>query len=163
MIVQGLTRGGVAYQMKSSITIMSSGNRMYSCYYFKDITITMDSTPEIYIASEIPENTCLYREVMNHELTHYNIIRDVIRDYIPAFWSQLNGLVARVQVLGPFQGNSQAQAMQQMKSYIDSIFHGIQPQMGRDMNNRHARLDTKAEYERVKAACPQDLKYMKHF
>lgn len=124
-----------------------------SCVSFSSIHVTMETSPVIYVAADIPQGSCLYREVYNHELKHYNVENVLVRDYRVMIHNQLAEFAQARGTIGPF-GSQYTQKLQaDLTKQIEMILTAIKVRMDQERVQLQGMIDTREEYQRVAAAC----------
>lgn len=154
--VNGLMRGSITTETKMGIAWQRLSNGEDNCHWFNTIDLTLKLSPTIFIASEIPETTCLYREVLKHEYTHYKTDLQIAQDYQAVFQQEIANFMRQTGVIGPFPAAMQPQAKQELVRRLEAVVHIVSERMNADRIRRQALIDTREEYERVVRACPGD-------
>ncbi len=131
--------------------IETEGRDGARCVGYKDgeITLTLGST--IHVAREIPEDSCLYREVLAHEHKH----RALGRELTAAFGRDLEAAIAAALVEEPYVEIAEAAtpwrlAEERLQAIIDSAYAVFI----RNHSRRQLAIDSNAEYRRVDSVCP---------
>ena len=154
--INALIRGAIAIDTQTGTTLQYLNNGKDNCEWFNNIDLTLKLNPTIFIASEIPENTCLYREVLKHEYTHYKTDLQIAQDYRLVFQKEIENFMRQTGMVGPFPATMQAQVTQELAKRLDAVVHIVSERMNADRIRRQALIDTREEYERVVRACPGD-------
>lgn len=108
----------------------------------------------VYIARELPPQSCIYREVMAHEMEHVAIDDRVLEEFRPRLRQQIQGLVDQ---LRPVRGRTPDQVARTLQRSVETVVNRSMEEFGRERDRRQARLDTAEEYTRVSQACGGEL------
>lgn len=129
------------------------------CGALKTLTISFGyARRTVYIARELPPQSCIYGEVMGHEMEHVAIDDRLLAEFRPRFQQQMEGLVEQ---LRPVQGRSADQVARAIQRSVESVINRSLDEFGRERDRRQARLDTVEEYTRVSQSCGGELnRYM---
>lgn len=147
--VLGLTRGlaSVQFAMRTPTFIDPSGR--WECSS-PQITLTFGFSPvTVYVAKELPEGSCAYKEVHEHEMRHVRTYQSHIASIEKDLTSTLN---ARFATGVPWRGPA-GQATGQLQRELNERWI---PYVQREIKRAEvaqALIDTPEEYERVAKAC----------
>ncbi len=108
----------------------------------------------IYVARELPSDSCIHREVLNHEMMHVAADERLLREFTPVARRRLEAALAQAR---PVRARSQEQAVSAVRRSLDSAMRQVMAEFGRERDRRQARLDTVAEYERVSRSCKGEV------
>ena len=137
-------RGGVRF-----ISVEGKDGRI--CAGFSDGEIRLALSASVYVAREIPKESCLYREVLGHEMKHKALGRELTE----AFTRDLEAHLAAALADQPFvevpKGKGFWQAADQR---LDALLEEAFRVFDRNMSRRQLGIDSNAEYQRVDDACP---------
>jgi hypothetical protein len=132
-------------------SIETEGRDGARCVGYKDgeIAVTLGAT--IFVASEIPGDSCLYREVLAHEQRH----RALGSEMTIAFGRQLEAEIAAALRQQPYVEVPSGDmpwlvADQHLQAIIDAAYAVFR----RDHSRRQLAIDSNEEYRRVEAVCP---------
>lgn len=156
--VNGIMRGSISVETQSGVAWQYSGSGDDNCFWFDQIEVTLRLSPIIYIAREIPYGSCLYKEVMLHEYKHFETDFKVAKDYQIILDSELGRMTRQIGVIGPFARDAGMRPKQDLLKRLDVTVSGISERMKNDRLRRQALIDTREEYDRVAAACPDDIR-----
>ena len=154
--VNGLMRGAIKVETSMNIAWqrLSSGDE--NCYWFNDIHINLMLSPTIYIAAEIPEPTCMYQSVLQHEYRHYAVDLSVAKDYQLVLQDELERFLQQTGAIGPFSKQMGDAPKQELVKRLDALMQSVNDRMKYDRMKRQSTIDTREEYERVVRSCPGD-------
>lgn len=146
--VMGLTKTEIDYKLDASVDAIGFLN--LSCGTPK-VTVNISyKKPEIYIASEIAPESCMYYSVLEHEGLH-----------AAAYNKHVTGLEKELQILLNsrypanflFQNQSFEAMMVRMRMLVDQELPELIQESIAKSKDAQAAIDTKEEYEKVKANC----------
>lgn len=151
----GLTSSGLLINADYSIRVKSTSDSPMVCaqistfelrFGFEDIVV--------YVASEVPRNSCGYDLVLNHELQHVAIDQKLTQVYDSTF----PGLVRRaVERVGVIRAGSSAEAEAQIKRDIGVYIKNFGENLSAEREKRQKQIDTEAEYKRLSQSCGGEL------
>ncbi len=149
--ILGLTRQGFevsANTTKAMALVRPDGS---ACVGFSDGTVVMRLTTEIFVASELAPDSCLYGQVLNHEERHANVGRRLFTE----FGAKVETVLQEALTGTPFIPAASAEtapqeAMVRLREIVAPLYRDFQSVY----RKRQAIIDTSGEYARVAAACP---------
>ncbi|MDE1152929.1 MAG: hypothetical protein PW788_10370 [Micavibrio sp.] len=151
-ITNGLTRGKISarYEMSFSYQEVTPGK---FCFWTEKVSVKMDYTPVVFIASDYPAGSCRYKDTIAHEMRHVRMDRDTLAEYIPRI-KQVSLEAARGTNAPAPPGKKAIEgqksiALARFKKAFDSIMN----QLNADRKIRQQSIDTRAEYLRTTHAC----------
>jgi hypothetical protein len=154
--INGLMRGAITVETQMNIAWQRSQDGENNCYWFNDVHVTLKLNPTIYIAAEIPEPTCMYHAVLQHEYKHYDVDLNIAKDYQLVLQEELERFLQQSGVIGPFPQQLQDAPKQELVKRLDALMQSVNDRMKFDRMKRQSMVDTLAEYERVMRSCPGD-------
>lgn len=147
----GLTIVGLAFN--SEINFEMTSGLAGVCLRPRTIRLTLrHSLHQVMIASEVPRGSCLFQEVLAHEMRHVAVNRQTLATYAPRVreaavqWAA--GAVAR-------GGDAQMLAV----SLRDQLGAAVKPVLDRlnaTRRSQQAAVDSPEEYRRLSASCFAD-------
>ena len=161
---QGLTRPniGIRYDWQPGGTVRQAGAQNEVCLWYERIKIDLSLSPKIYVASEIPEGTCTYREVLAHEQKHLAVSRRVVNKYAKLIGQAvLSDITAKGWVAGPVPKEVQMETQEGLDRRLEGIVKSYFSALEKEHEAMQKQVDTLSEYQRVDAACPKDPPYIK--
>ncbi len=157
--VNGLMRGAISLESNSTLAWQGLSDGSNNCFWYNDVVLTMKLSPTIYVASEIPKDSCLYREVLAHEYKHYSVDYAVMQDFQVIFQDELDRYLNQIGVSGPFTAAQKDRAQKDMGARLETKIQSLNNRLKAERLKRQAAVDTLSEYERVARACPQQTGY----
>jgi hypothetical protein len=155
--VNGLMRGAIKVETGMNIAWQRLSTGDENCYWFNDVHVTLLLSPTIYIAAEIPEPTCMYHSVLQHEYKHYAVDISVAKDYQILLQEELSRFLQQTGPIGPFPKEVGDAPKQELVKRLDAVMQSVNNRMKYDRMKRQSTVDTREEYERVVRACPGDM------
>ncbi|AWK87196.1 hypothetical protein [Azospirillum thermophilum] len=104
----------------------------------------------VLVARELPPDSCIYREVLAHEMRHVAVDQALVREFAPIVRRRLDDALAAA---GPVHARSQQQALAAIRRPVEAALRSTIQEFGRERDRRQAEVDTREEYERVSRAC----------
>ncbi len=158
--VNGLMRGTIDLKTNIAIAWQRDRDEGFNCLWYQKIDVTMALDPIIYIAREIPQGSCLYAEVLKHEMKHLEADLKVMSDYQIVLQDRIDWFLKHAQVEGPHHADVLTKARKNMGAKFDQLIKEVHDQLQADRIQRQSAIDTLGEYERVAKTCPGDIGVM---
>ena len=141
-------------QLDFSIRLQSTmipGSDGRVCARPSDITIeTAMSGNAIYVARELPQNSCGQREILAHEEGHVAIDRQLLADYQPILEKFA---VLAVRKLGIVRAADPEEAKRKMQAFLNDQLETAAGEMNKERALRQQGHDSPDEYRRLTVAC----------
>jgi hypothetical protein len=147
---QGLYRGELDARLRMSFGGLARGQER--CVWLAEAIVEITLAPRIYIASELPEGSCLFDAVMDHERQHARIDREELA----AGESLIEDAVAEAaRRFGPVEAvGRRAEAMSEdIAEVVESAFRHALAEVEQRRQARQQAIDTPAEYARIGVRC----------
>lgn len=151
----GFMRGQIA--MKSAVELDYKFLERYNaaCIWYEEITLTIEITPEIVIASEVAADKCKFEAVKEHELKHVTVDREIVNKYARTMGQKIfDGLKQRGFIAGPVPANRAQETAARMQETVMQLVELEQKKMEIERAERQQAVDSLEEYQRVSALCP---------
>ncbi|MBP3125081.1 hypothetical protein [Thalassospira sp. ER-Se-21-Dark] len=107
----------------------------------------------VYIASELERGTCEYDVVYAHEGEHVKINQGMEADIRAALDDLVNDVVRQVGAMFPMPADNAQRAMRRLISEYGRDFKRRLNDIRRRSAEKHKRIDTPREYEKLSLAC----------
>jgi hypothetical protein len=121
------------------------------CWSVAEVTMTVELRSTVFVAKEIERDSCTWREVMNHEQKHVALNKKMF-GRLP---DDLRPKIAAAAKGGMLTSEGKA-AMAAFRPKIEKAIDNALRKFSTEREQQHrAEIDTKAEYDRVDAACPE--------
>ncbi|MFN3826954.1 MAG: hypothetical protein ACK4NR_04940 [Micavibrio sp.] len=131
------------------------------CLWYEEVSVVIELSPVIYIAKEFQKDPACKAAIMEHELKHVSVDRDVINNYATQIGKAIQTAVNRAGALGPFKVAELDAQQDNLMDHIQSAISSQQVILDKDMRSRQARVDSLEEYERVSAICKDVVRKLK--
>ncbi|HYG88567.1 MAG TPA: hypothetical protein VD978_20170 [Azospirillum sp.] len=142
---------GAHYQPQPGGAVCAALSRLTVSFGFQERVV--------YVARELPQGSCIQREVLTHEMKHVAVDEALLKEFMPTFKRRLEAVVARQ---GAVRARSHDHAMALLRQPVDAAVKGLMQEFARERERRQAKVDTIEEYRRVSKSCNGDLaKYVK--
>ncbi len=149
--IKGLTSGG--YQV--NMTGMGHARRVdrygvYYCPFLTDLNIEFFYATKIFIAKEIPRDSCEFEETMKHEWKHHTANVMAIKTYSDRLKKDLPTIVREIEERQGYVDASQIQnAYKQIEHSVNDMINIYYETIWKDQRKRNSLIDTPEEYQRV--------------
>lgn len=156
--VMGLTEHSFVTKRHAVGHVTVAGRDGASCAGFADGEIRLELDATIYVAREIPEETCLYREVLTHERRHQALGVEMTQAYA----RELEATIAAVLADEPFvEVPAGKRPWQVAAARLDGLIDEAYAVFRREHSRRQLAIDSQEEYERADIVCPGETdKYL---
>lgn len=153
--VGGLTQGKltISRNMEFALQRLPGGN---ACLTVTRVQITVDYTPDVFIAREYRPGTCRYNVTMEHEVQHVNIDIYTLNEFIPRIKYNVQQIVNGMPPQGPIAERDIDRVKQRMADTAAQGAHTAIGAMDQARHARHQRIDTREEYIRLSRACAHE-------
>ncbi|WP_448203262.1 hypothetical protein [Azospirillum sp. sgz302134] len=152
--ILGLAHARYGEQSQLGALVQPMGDGTY-CGGANALTVTFGFQERIiYVARELPQGSCIHREVLNHEMKHIAVDEQLLREFGPTIKHRLEGVLAQTR---PVRARSKDQAMNVLRQPVDAALRQMMAEFGKERDRRQAQVDTVAEYERVSRSCDGEI------
>lgn len=147
----GLTAASLKLDSRFEIRTMTSPDSVMVCAQISKFVLNFgfDDTV-IYLAREIPNPSCIYQTVVEHEINHVRTDQRLVQSYTPILSGLLRKAIGEVGVIRA----SSAQSAQQM---ISTSINNYMSQLGQNLSTirqqEQQKIDTPEEYARLGQSC----------
>lgn len=137
---------------RSSIDVVETeGRGGVRCVGYQDGEIVLTLGATIYVASEIPEDSCLFREVLAHERKHRTLGSEMTRE----FARDLEAAIASELGERPFAELPHGMMPWKLaEDRLDRLIGAAYAVFRREHSRHQLAIDSNSEYRRVQHACP---------
>lgn len=151
--VGGLMKGGISVQSRVQVATLTYPRSRQVCQWIDSMTIGIRIDPKIYIARVHKQGTCKHKTILEHEMKHVFVDREIVKKYIPIFTSELNKALRKVGIVGPKAQNDTRKYQGKINDYMEQKLKAITDKMYAERSDRQMNVDTLQEYERVAGLC----------
>lgn len=153
---QGYMAGGLRISPQVKIGTMSAPALNKACAWYDTIDIVIEIDPTIVIAKEVAANTCMKRAVMEHEMKHVNVDREIANDLAKALGANIySALKQRGFSSDVFDTGRTDYVVKTMQDTLAQVVKLEWDRIQVDRQQAQQHVDTREEYERVAALCSE--------
>ncbi len=154
-ITQGFMEGQIRMERTVALDYNLVNRGKEACIWYKDINVTIEITPTITIAREIKRDKCMFAAVLEHEKKHVYTDRQVVNDAAIAVAQRVYDKIKQDGfVYGPVKQKEAQPLATKLQQEIMKITEEEYMKMALDRNQRQQLIDSREEYDRVSALCP---------
>jgi len=151
----GLTRYDPVMEFHVPIRAEQLANGL-ACGFVDHVDVTIGyKDVTVFIASEIPQDSCGFDQVMAHEQKHIDVNRQILAEYAPRIEGELKDYL---RLNGVFKELHPDYALSLLQDRLQVILNGIIADMMTENQRRQQMVDSRAEYARVSASCNGQLR-----
>ncbi len=155
-ITQGFMKGQIGLDHKIQLGQMTNQRYGYSCVWYKDITVNITIDPTIVIAKELYNDRCMRKSILDHELKHVRVDREIVNKYANIIGKKLLAeLKSRGFSAGPMRIENALTISKKMQRVVGQILELEYQKLGIDRQERQRAVDSLEEYETVDDNCPE--------
>jgi hypothetical protein len=143
----GVTQMSLAGGLNMNISGDPRADGSY-CWSAKTIEIALRASNTVFIASEIPREGCLWREVRQHEERHVAVNRALLPRFAELIRPALQDVGRRT-----IAASSADAAKAFFEKAVNDASDAAQRKFESSINAHHSEIDTPEEYGRVSNAC----------
>jgi hypothetical protein len=153
--VGGAMSGAVAVEHRMQFHIRIDEQTGQGCVALAEIAIDINIEPKIFIASDLQNQTCLFKEIFAHETKHVEVDRALIDKYKAQFTDGLNMVLMEpadyISEMAPAAGLPSVQ--HRLQTDIEATLTVLFTKMMEERQGVQQEIDTLHEYERIGRAC----------
>lgn len=151
--VGGLMSGEVEIKSNFQFSMTRYPAQKKACIWFDQINVELKIDPTIYIASEFPKGTCKYDAILEHELKHIVVDRQLVEKYAPILQKRLQMASEKVGVVGPKEDTELKVYQQKMQDYMEEAAAPVINALYAERSKNQQAVDNIHEYNRVNEVC----------
>lgn len=145
----GVSSSSLGYDVHSDFKVAAHGG--HSCYYLSTLNLQFGYVRRlVQIAREVPELSCMYKEIREHEYKHVAVDNAIVTENLGTVTSAMKSFVAGY---GPIQAASSEDANRQFEAALKKAIKPTILHLYDLIEAAQDRVDTDAEYARVDNAC----------
>ncbi len=154
-ITQGFMKGQIELRHKMTLGKSENQRHGYGCLWYDTIDIELNIDPEIVIAKELYRDKCMRDSIIEHELKHVRVDREVVNKYANSIGQRVfTALKSRGFSVGPFEIWRMEEVQGKMERVINQILELEYKKLGIERQERQRAVDSLEEYESVDDKCP---------
>ncbi len=160
-ITQGFMQGKIGLEHKIKFGQVKNKANI-SCVWYSDITVEIFIDPKIVVAKELYRDPCMRRAIVNHELKHVRVDREMVNKYAKSMGQKLlTALKSRGFESGPIYSERTADVMKKMQRVVHQILELEYQKLGIERREKQREVDSLEEYKSVDSQCPSFKKKKK--
>jgi hypothetical protein len=146
-------RGKAEIETNVSVSWRTNQITGEACFWYNNIDVSLKLAPTIFIADHLKPKSCMYEQVLEHELKHVNVDRELTNRYTKVFEQNiLNFTRQNVEAIS-HPSYKAPKVKDRMVDALDKEITRINDRMQEERIALQARIDTLREYQRVANAC----------
>jgi hypothetical protein len=158
VIPESLTLGLTRYQPVLGVNPASTARDMpdgTTCVRVEHVDITFGyRNVVVYIAREIPRQSCGFDQVMQHEQKHVLVQKQILNNFIPVVKQRLKDYLAEN---GAMQNRDYMEAVTWLRDNVQLIAQDVSAELFQENLRLQRDIDTVDEYARVGNSCNGQL------
>ncbi len=153
-LTMGITRYEPTVEFNVPMEIVTYPNGI-SCAHVQHADVKIGYRDvRIYVAGEIPQNSCGFKETLDHEKKHIDVNREILDKFVPLIQERFNNYLR-------FNGNAQIDnpelAEKILNHKLEEIMSETINQMDAENMRRQRDIDSTGEYNRLAKVCGGEL------
>ncbi|MFP4313373.1 MAG: hypothetical protein ACLFR0_03505 [Alphaproteobacteria bacterium] len=154
-VTQGFASGEIRMEANVKLGYQTNTRTQMSCVWYDSIEVNFHIRPDIHIAREVYEDRCMGAAVKEHELKHVRVDKVIVNKYANIIGRKIyDGLKDRGFIAGPIAAANKEAVADRMRQTVSQIIDLEMKRLELDRMDMQMAVDTKEEYERVAAQCP---------
>lgn len=147
----GLTAASLKLDTRYEVNLTISPEDRTVCAQITDMNLSFgfDDTT-VFIASEIPNGSCSYHTVLQHELQHVKTDRLLVDVTMPVLPTYLRTALRQI---GVVRASSPQAAELHLKNAVSEYMQGMGANLSQVRRDQQAAIDTEDEYNRISTSC----------
>jgi len=155
-VTQGFAQGKIRMEAEVKLDSEAVYGGRAGCIWYESINVKFSIDPYIYIAKEVYQDLCMRKAVLDHEMKHVNVDKQVVNKYSREVGRKIfDGLEQRGFIAGPIRPDDYEATAERMRQTVKQIIDLEMKRMELDRMDMQGLVDTKEEYDRVAAQCPR--------
>lgn len=154
-ITQGFMKGKIDMQHKVWLKQASLPRYKAACVWYDQIVVEISIDPTIVIANELYKDPCMRKAVLEHELKHVKVDREIVNKYAREMGNKLmSELKSRGFTTGPFPIEHLQEVSNKMDTVVKQLLALQYEKMSVERKERQGNVDNLEEYTSVNDECP---------
>ena len=154
-ITQGFMKGQIELRHKIMFGQVKEERSGYGCLWYDTIDIRLNIDPKIFIAKELSKDKCMRESIIEHELKHVRVDREIVNKYAKSMGQSVyNALKSRGFSVGPIRVDRMEEVKSKMQRVVKQVLELEYKKLGIERRERQRAVDSLDEYERVDNECP---------
>jgi len=151
--VGGLMKGGISVSSQVQVATLQYPRSRQICQWIDNMQVKILIDPKIYIARQHTPGSCKHNAILEHEMKHVFVDREVVKKYIPIMQRYLDQAVRKVGLVGPKRQQDARHYHNKINNYMQEQLKNVTDRMYQERGDRQQGVDTLEEYERVAGLC----------
>ena len=151
--VGGLMQGGIAIKSQVQVATLTYPRSKQICQWLDKMDVNININPKILIASDHKKGSCRHNAILNHEMKHIFVDREIVRKYVPLIKRELEQAAIKVGIVGPKDARNAKLFQDKITDYMDGRLKIITTKMYSERSQNQQGIDSLVEYNRVSAEC----------
>ncbi len=154
-ITQGFMKGQIELRHKIKFGQIKNKHYGIACAWYNEITVNINIDPTIVIAKELYRDKCMRKAILDHELKHVRVDREIVNKYSKIMGDKLmNALRSRGFSAGPFELKRMNEVTYKMQKVVQQVLELEYKKLGIEREERQREVDSLGEYNKVDSKCP---------
>jgi len=152
----GYMEGGMAVKSKVDLDYKKAQRVNGYCIWYETVAINIEINPKIVIANEVAQDRCMYKAVLEHEMKHVNVERQIANEFAQTIGRKVfDGLKQRGFIAGPIPPESAQEIIKRMRKTVSQLVEFEYKKVSIERAERQQAVDNLEEYKSVSAKCPK--------
>jgi len=157
-VVNGLTSSKIDISADTSFAIASNPILKKSCITAQEVSVNLVYSPTVYIYRNYRPNSCIYNEVMKHELQHVQVDRNALSAFKEYIKKATEYAIETTKEAKPFNSTLLESKKIHISKSISTAVKFATNKMQEQLTSRQRQIDTREEYQRLSEVCPHENK-----
>lgn len=157
-IVNGLTSSNINVTADTSFTMASNNALKKGCIIVQNVDVKLTYSPTVYIYKNFRPGSCMYREVMEHEMQHVQVDKNALSAFKNYIKKATKYAVNATLAPDPLPIDKIEDAKINMAKSISVAVQFATKKMQEQLKTRQRQIDTREEYQRMSRVCPHEDK-----
>ncbi len=155
-ITQGFMKGQIELRQRIKFGQIKNKRSGIGCVWYNEITVNINIDPTIVIAKELYRDKCMRKAILDHELKHVRVDREIVNKYAKIMGEKLMvALKSRGFSAGPFELRRMKEVTSKMQRVVQQILELEYKKLGIEREERQREVDSLNEYNEVDSKCPK--------
>lgn len=150
--IGGLTISHNFAMPKFELLIQGTTTSDNVCITLKEIKMELRMDQTVLIPSKYKKGSCMYQQVMLHEMKHTKINTAITDEYAPLFYKRLRKAAEKLPVYS-VKKQSMDEMNKKIAEYLKNAVETLFNKMQQEKLQKQQNIDSLQEYERVRKAC----------
>jgi hypothetical protein len=160
-VAMGITRYEPILQFRIPMEVVTPPDGL-ACAHVQHVDVTVGYRQvTVYIANEIPADSCGFNETLAHEQKHVAVNRQLLQEFAPQIEERLKSYLKQY---GVFRVQNAEYAEKLLREKLQVVMDEMIQQMQAENVRRQQLVDSRSEYDRLAHVCHGDLaRIAQHF